>query len=162
MGMPSIFSCPLCQHGRAIPWHISLSSPYYVRLITPWTWSPQLSSSTSVPSPQSNVRSYQGTPPLWCQLTTHLQWWKLFLEPPTQVNVKFSAIMTWQFAYGYFSLHLLHVLDKLVVKHLHVISGWKVRRSHFWPHGNKCISKCKIISECEQLQVHYWLFLWYE
>ena len=152
--MPSIFFCPLCPHGRAIPQHTSLNSPHYVCQIKPWIRSPQLSSSTSVPSPQPNAPSYQGTLPSLCQLTTHLKWLRLSLELPTQVSVNFAAIISWQLTYGYVFLQLLHVLDKLIVKiHLHVVSGWQVRFGRFWPHSNKGVSKCSIVSECKRLDM---------
>lgn len=159
--MPLIFSCPWCQHGRAIPWSTFPNSPHYVHPIMPWMWPPQLSSSTSVPSPQSNVPSFQETLPSLCQPSTHLQWSKLFLEPPTQVNVNFAVLMRWQSSYSYFFLQLPYMLNKLIMKiHLHVVSCWKFVRGCFWPHGNKGVSKCRIISECEWLQVHYRLLLW--
>ena len=147
----------------AIPWRTFPNSPHYVHLIKPWMQSPQLLSSTSVPSPQSNALSCQGTLPLLCQLTTHPQWPKLSLEPPTQVDVNFTVLMTWQVSYSYFSLQILYMFDKLVVKiHLHIASSWKVVWGRFQPHGNKGVSKCGVISECKWLQVHYQLFLWWK
>jgi len=69
-----------------------------------------------------------------------------------QVNVNFAVLMRWQVSYSYFSLQLLYMLDKLVVKiHLHVVSSWKVVRGCFRPHGNKRVLKRGIISECERL-----------
>ena len=149
--LPLIFFCPLYQRGRAIPQRTFLNSPHYVRLIMPWTWPPQLSSSISGPLPQSSAPSYQGTLPSLCPPTTCLKWLKLSLEPPTQVSVNF-ALMRWQFSYGYVFLQLLYALDKLVVKiYLRVISTWKIGCGRFRPHGNKSVSKCGIISECKQL-----------
>ena len=153
--MPSIFFCLWYQHGRVILWHTFLNSPCYVRLITPWTQPPQLLSSISSPLPQSNAPSYQGILPLWCQLTTHLQWLKPSLEPSTQVSVNI-ALMRWQISYSDVFLQLVNTLDKLVVKiYLHIMGTWKIGCGCFRPHGNEGVAKCGIISKCKQLQVHY-------
>jgi len=153
--LPSIPFCSWSQHGQVNPPHISLGSHHYVHPTKPRTRSPQPSTSTSPPILESNALSYPRIPSSWYLPITHPRWLILSLGLPTRVSVKYiSTILRWQITYHNFVLHVRHMFHKCVVKkYFHVVSSWQVRCGRFRPHGDKGVSKRRIIGECQRLLV---------